>query len=53
MRLIFWSGSKKRSPLANPSILSIEFENSTGLVLRVTAIARARCYGVNDILISP
>jgi hypothetical protein len=35
-----------RSPLANPSILSVDFGNSTELVLKFTPIARAKCYEV-------
>jgi len=42
------ASTRNRSPLANPSILSIEFGNSTELVLRVTPIARARCYNVQS-----
>ena len=36
--------NRDRSPLANPSILSVDFGNSTELVLKVTPIARAKCY---------
>ena len=36
------------SPLANPSILSINPGNSTQLVLKVTRIARAKCYEVRS-----
>ncbi len=37
-----------RSPLASPSILSIDFGNSTELKLRVTAIGHAKCYEVRS-----
>lgn len=40
--------TRTRSPLANPSILSIGFGNSAELVLRVTPIAHARCYDVRS-----
>ncbi len=40
--------SRDRSPLANPSILSVDFGNSTELVLKVTTIARAKCYEVRS-----
>jgi hypothetical protein len=39
---------RARLPLANPSILSINFGNSTELVLKVTPIARAKCYEVRS-----
>ena len=38
--------TRNRAPLANPSILSVDFGHSTELVLRVTPIARAKCYEV-------
>jgi hypothetical protein len=40
--------TRVRSPLANSSILSIGFGNSTELVLKVTPIAHARCYEVRS-----
>ena len=40
------STTRIRAPLANPSILSIDFGNTTELVLKVTPIARAKCYEV-------
>jgi hypothetical protein len=40
--------SRDRSPLANPAILSVDFGNSTELVLKVTPIARAKCYEVRS-----
>jgi len=40
------ANTRNRSPLANPSILSVDFGNSTELVLKVTPIARAKCYEV-------
>jgi len=42
------SGTRNRSPLANPSILSVDFGNSAELVLKVTPIARAKCYEVRS-----
>jgi hypothetical protein len=38
--------TRNRSPLANPSILSVDIGNSTELELKVTPIARAKCYEV-------
>jgi hypothetical protein len=38
--------TRNRLPLANPSILSIDTGNSGELVLKLTPIARARCYEV-------
>jgi hypothetical protein len=40
------STTRNRWPLANPSILSVDLGNSTELVLKVTPIARAKCYEV-------
>ena len=40
--------SRTRSPLTNPSILSVDLGNSTELVLKVTPIARAACYEVRS-----
>jgi hypothetical protein len=40
--------TRNRSPLANPAILSIDFGNSTELMLKVTPIARAKCYEVRS-----
>ena len=40
--------TRTRSPLTNPSILGIDFGNSTELVLKVTPIARAACYEVRS-----
>jgi hypothetical protein len=40
------STTRNRSPLANPSIVSVDLGNSTELVLKVTPIARAKCYEV-------
>ena len=43
------SSTRSRSPLANsPAILSVDFGNSTELVLKVTPIARAKCYEVRS-----
>ena len=38
--------TRNRSPLANPSILGVDLGNSTELVVKVTPIARAKCYEV-------
>jgi hypothetical protein len=38
------STTRNRSPLENPGIFSVDFGNSTELVLKVTCIARAKCY---------
>jgi hypothetical protein len=40
--------TRTRSPLANPAILSVDFGNSTELVLKVGAISRAKCYEVRS-----
>ena len=40
--------TRNNSPLANPSILSVDLGNSTELVLKVTRIARAKCYEVRS-----
>ena len=40
--------TRNRSPLANPSILSVDLGNSTELVLKVTPVARAKCYEVRS-----
>ncbi len=40
--------TRNRAPLVNPSILSVERGNSTELVLKVTPIARAKCYEVRS-----
>ncbi len=42
------ASTRNRSALASPCILSIEFGNSTELVLRVTPIAHTRCYEVRS-----
>ena len=42
------SATRDRSPLANPSILSIDRGNSDELMLKVTPIARAKCYEVRS-----
>ncbi len=42
------SSNRTRSPLENPSILSIDFGNSAEVVLRVTPVAHARCYEVRS-----
>jgi Fibronectin type III domain len=40
--------TRTRSPLANPAILGVDSGNSTELVLKVGAIARAKCYEVRS-----
>jgi hypothetical protein len=40
--------TRNRSPLANPSIVSVGPGNSAELVLKVTPIARAKCYEVRS-----
>ena len=40
--------TRDRSPLANPSILGIDRGNSDELILKVTPIARAKCYEVRS-----
>jgi hypothetical protein len=42
------STTRNRSPLANPSILSVGPGNSAELVLQVTPIAHAKCYEVRS-----
>ena len=42
------ASTRNRSPLANPSILGVDHGNSTELVLKVTRIARAKCYEVRS-----
>ena len=42
------STTRNRSPLASPAILSVDFGNSTELVLKVTPISHARCYEVRS-----
>ena len=42
------ANTRNRSPLANPAILSVDFGKSTELVLKVTPIARAKCYEVRS-----
>ncbi len=40
--------TRDRSPLASPSIIDVDFGNSTELVLKVTPIPRAKCYEVRS-----
>ena len=42
------AANRDRSPLANPSILGIDRGNSDELLLKVTPIARAKCYEVRS-----
>ena len=43
--------TRDRSPLANPSILGIDRGNSDELMLKVTPIARAKCYEVRSAVV--
>jgi hypothetical protein len=45
------SATRDHSPLANPSILSIDRGNSDELMLKVTPIARAKCYEVRSAVV--
>ena len=38
--------TRNRSPLANPSIIDVDLGNSAELTVKVTPIARAKCYEV-------
>ena len=40
--------TRDRSPLANPSILSVDRGNSDELMLKITPVARAKCYEVRS-----
>lgn len=40
-----------RAPLGNPSVLSVDRGNSGELVLKVTPIARAKCYEVRSAIV--
>jgi hypothetical protein len=42
------ASTRNRSPLASPAILSVDFGNSTELMLKVTPIERAKCYEVRS-----
>jgi hypothetical protein len=42
------ASTRNRSPLENPAIHSVDFGQSTELVLKVTPIARAKCYEVRS-----
>jgi hypothetical protein len=42
------ASARDRSPLANPAIVSVDSGNSTELVMKVTPIARAKCYEVRS-----
>ena len=46
------STPRNRSPLANPSILNVDFGNSAELVIKVSPIARAKCYEVRMAAVS-
>ena len=45
--------NRVRAPLDNPSILSIDFGNTTELVLKATRIAHAKCYEVRMAVVGP
>ena len=42
------ASTRNRSPLENPAILSVDFGNSTELVMKVSPIPRAKCYEVRS-----
>ena len=46
------ASTRLRSPIANPSILGIDRGNSDELMLKVTPIARAKCYEVRSAVVS-
>jgi hypothetical protein len=46
------ASTRLRSPIANPSILGINRGNSDELMLKVTPIARAKCYEVRSAVVS-
>jgi hypothetical protein len=45
------ANTRNRSPLASPAILSVDFGNSTELVMKVSPIARAKCYEVRSAVV--
>jgi hypothetical protein len=45
------TATRDRSPLANPSILGIDRGNSDELMLKVSPIARAKCYEVRSAVV--
>ena len=45
--------TRNRSPLANPSILAIDFGSSAELAVKVSPIARAKCYEVRMAAMGP
>ena len=45
------AATRDRPPLANPSILGIDRGNSDELMLKVTPIARAKCYEVRSAVV--
>ena len=45
------AATSDRSPIANPSILGIDRGNSDELMLKVTPIARAKCYEVRSAVV--
>jgi hypothetical protein len=47
------STNRTRSPLGNPSITNVDCTNSTELTLKVTPIARAKCYEVRVAAVNP
>ena len=46
------ASTRHRAPIANPSILGIDRGNSDELMLKVTPIARAKCYEVRSAVVS-
>ena len=42
------AATRDRSPLANPSILSVDRGNSDELMLKITPVARAKCYEIRS-----
>ena len=46
------AANRDRSPIANPSILGIDRGKSDELMLKVTPIARAKCYEVRSAVVN-
>ena len=46
------ASTRNRSALSNPAILSVDSGNSAELVLKITPIARAKCYEVRSAAVS-
>jgi hypothetical protein len=47
------ASTRAQSPLATPSILGVDFGNSTELVMKVSPIAHAKCYEVRSAVLGP